>query len=321
MKADRREVNRQKLQNLKLRMMKGIIVAAVAFFCLLKWSTIHWNSNSPTFSITSRQLDVSKFESLEERINVGSLFAFWPWIKGKPLQSNLIYEETFEEAIPLTTAVSLQTNAEYGFSVVTDPVYQGAKSARFELRATDPMVHRGKRSELFVIDRITHKERWYSFAVLIPEKGYAPDTSNELISQWHQEGSPPISLRTVNNTFYLRVLHNLRDDKWEVMELAPLTKDVWHEFVFHIIHSASEDALIEVWHNDQKLLKYKGRNHFSDKKMPYWKIGVYKAKWNHNLTASDKRVVYFDNIRAGNENASYADMRPNKKGRMSKTDL
>jgi hypothetical protein len=302
-------------------MMKGIIVAAVAFVCLLRWSTNEWNSDSANSSTMTRQLGLSKLENLVARVNVSSRTAFWRRIDEKPLQPNLIYEETFEGPSPLASAVSLQTNTEHGFRVVTDPVYKGAKSARFELRASDPMIHRGKRSELFVIDRITHKERWYSFAVFFPENGYAPDSSNELISQWHQEGSPPISLRTVNNIFYLRVLHNLRDDKWKVMELAPLTKGVWHEFVFHIIHSAGEDALIEVWHNDQKLLKYKGRNHFSDKKMPYWKIGVYKAKWNHNLTASDKRVVYFDNIRVGNEKASYADMRPTGKAGMSKTDL
>lgn len=274
-----------------------------------------WSCGSSIFPNSLDQLNHAKVESLLARISLSSGVAFWRTIEEQPLNSNLIFEETFEGDAPLASAVNLQTETAHGFRIVSQPVYDGDKSARFELRASDPMIHRGKRSELFVIDRITYKERWYSFAVFFPENGYAPDSSNELISQWHQEGSPPISLRTVDNTFYLRVLHNLKDDKWKVFELAPLTKNVWHEFVFHIIHSPDEDALTEVWHNDRKLVTYRGRNHFRDKKMPYWKIGVYKSKWNHNLTASDKRVIYFDNVKVGNEMASLEDMRPSGKSR------
>ncbi|WP_461490977.1 polysaccharide lyase [Pontibacter sp. HJ8] len=250
----------------------------------------------------------TKVELVLNKYNINFPLTFWDDGNAKPLKGNILFTETFDGNDPLATAVSLQTGTEHGFKIVPDPVYRRAKSGRFELRATDPMVHRGKRSELFVTNRTTHNERWYSFAAFFPANSYTTDTSNELISQWHQNGSPPISLRIVNDRFYLRVLHNSKDTSWKVLDLAPVTKDTWHEFIFHIVHSAGNDALIEVWHNGQKLVHYTGRNNIESEKMPYWKIGIYKAKWNNSRTDSDLRVVYFDDISVGNEHASFAEM-------------
>lgn len=232
----------------------------------------------------------------------------WKSSPQKPASENILFEETFEGKNVLSKVVSLQTSSTYGFKVVNNPVYRGTRSGRFELRDSDPMIHRGTRTELFVIDRITNKERWYSFAAFFPSDGYANDSSNELISQWHQDGSPPISLRIADGRFYLRVLHDSGEGGWKKIDLAPVAKDVWHEFVFHIIHSEGKDALIEVWHNGKQLIKYRGRNHFEEKDMPYWKVGIYKAKWNKSTTDTNIRICYFDDIRVGDENAAFPEM-------------
>lgn len=291
-------------------MMRCYGVGVIGIVGLFWWGVLWFGNLYPSFSLQPDYMSITDLRNQVDRISANSRNAFWQTLEERPLEDYLLFEETFEGIKPLSTTVNLQTDSEHGFHVVTDPVNKKNKTARFELRASDPMVHRGKRSELFVVDRVTQKEIWYSFAVLFPESGYTPDSSNELISQWHQEGSPPISLRTVDDIIYLRVRHSTQSDKWKVMDVAPLTKDVWHEFVFHIIHSAGADALIEVWHNGQKCVTYNGPNHFEDKKMPYWKVGVYKAKWNNNRTASDTRVIYFDNIRVGNELASFETMQP-----------
>ncbi len=232
----------------------------------------------------------------------------WAGSTQKPAASSILFEETFEGNDALAKVVSMHTSTDYGFRLVDKPVHRGRRAGRFELRDTDPMIHRGTRSELFVIDRITYKERWYSFAAFFPSEGYANDTSNELISQWHQSGSPPISLRISNDRFYLRVLHNSDESAWEKIDIAPVTKDVWHEFVFHIIHSEGKDALIEVWHNGRLQITYRGRNQIKGEKMPYWKVGIYKAKWNKSTTDTHIRICYIDDIKVGNENARFSDM-------------
>jgi hypothetical protein len=279
----------------------GTVMTKVAVFFFLSFFLIYKlgaKLKDPFISIYQEKNHLAPaFFSLHEEI-------------GTSLAPNLIFEETFESNTSLSRVISLQTSTKHGFKIVESPVYSGSRSGRFELRNSDPMIHRGKRAELFVVNRTTHKDRWYSFAAYFPAEEYQYDSANELITQWHQGGSPPISLRIANNRFYLRVLHAEKDGKWQTFDLAPVTKDVWHAFVFHITHSHGADALIEIWHNGKKVVNYTGRNHYEARPMPYWKIGIYKAKWNHNTTDSDKRVVYFDNIKVGNEHATYADMAP-----------
>ena len=303
-------------------MMRGYGIGLVAVVGLLGWVAL-WHGNLyPTFPLLPDFQIISNLTNQAGRINVSTRTVLrQTQLEESPFRDYLLFEETFEGIEPLATAVNLQTFSDHSFRIAPDPVNTKNKAGRFELRVSDDMVHRGKRSELFLIDRVTDKEMWYSFAVFFPKEGYAPDSTNELISQWHQGGSPPISLRTVDNIIYLRLRHSTNPDKWKVMEIAPLTKDVWHEFVFHIIHSAGSDALLEVWHNGQKRVTYSGPNHFEEKKMPYWKVGVYKAKWNHNRTASDRRVIYFDNIRAGNQLASYEMMKPTRGIRKTESDF
>ncbi len=44
---------------------------------------------------------------------------------------------------------------------------------------------------------------------------------------------------------------------------------------------------------------------------PNIKMGIYKSDWNGSgTTATNIRVLYLDDIKIGNENATYADMAP-----------
>ncbi|MFT2009625.1 hypothetical protein ACMA1I_13175, partial [Pontibacter sp. 13R65] len=66
-----------------------------------------------------------------------------------------------------------------------------------------------------------------------------------------------------------------------------------------------------------KKLAYRGGNCFAEKDLargtteiiPRWKLGIYKSDWNNGKTTdTKKRVLYFDEIRMGNERATLADM-------------
>jgi hypothetical protein len=224
--------------------------------------------------------------------------------------TNLIYEETFEGVKPYSTAINLQTSTSYGITVANNPSYQGSKSGRFELRYGDPISHGGTRSEIFVINPVDHKEKWYSFASYFPSTDYKYDSSNEVISQWKQPGSAAnaFTLRIQKDEFYLRMMPTDNSSKWNNIKLGDVTKDTWHEFVIHVVHSGKSDALIEIWKNGEKILTYKGPNNYDQYKLPYWKLGVYKPMWNSKRTATDKRVIYYDNIRTADAGSSYEEM-------------
>jgi hypothetical protein len=227
----------------------------------------------------------------------------------------LLFEETVEGNRPFSRASNIETGDwDYALQFVTSPVFEGRRSARFEIREDQPLVKHGKRSEVVVVkgkDGDIGKNAWYSFAVYFPSKGFEYDTTREVINQWYQDGSPATSLRTRMDSFLLETGDT--PDSRQRFGLGPIEKDKWHQFVFHFIHSHGEDGLIEIWLDGVKVLTHNGGNMYDDV-MPKWKIGLYKAAFKYGTSLVRRRVIYFDNIKVGNELANLSDMAPAKQG-------
>jgi hypothetical protein len=229
--------------------------------------------------------------------------------RGASTPSNLIFEEKFEGRHPFSKAYSKEVGSwDYALQYVTDPVFKGSKAARFEIRKDQPLIENGKRSEVVIVKGsrgdIT-KNAWYSFSVYFPSSGYEYDKAREVINQWYQHGTPATSLRTHKDRILLETGNTPETRKR--IDLGPIVKDKWQEFVFHFIHSFGADGLIEVWHNGTKVLTHTGGNMYNDV-LPKWKIGLYKAAFKYGTSQLDRRIIYFDNIRVGNSNASFKDM-------------
>jgi hypothetical protein len=225
--------------------------------------------------------------------------------------ANLIFEETMEGETPFSTAYDAKSDlaTSYSLTYVTNPVFQGLRSARFELRDTDPQVSSGTRAEVTIVKGNITNDTWYSFAAYFPSSDFAFDSTQEIINQWYQNGSPATALRINKDRFYLLTGNSLKPDNRQIIDLAAVTKDEWHEFVFHFIHSYQANGLIEVWHNGVKILTHTGGNMYKDV-LPKWKLGVYKSSFSNGTSGVHKRVLFYDNIRVGNSNATYAEMAP-----------
>lgn len=224
--------------------------------------------------------------------------------------SNILYSEKCEASTLFARYAKKQTGTPYGITIAKDRCYSGGQSARFELRDTDPEVQSGTRSEI-VFPEITNLNRWYSFAIYFPRDGYAKDTADEVISQWHQGGgkTPALCLRTKNDILYVRVM-----GEWK--SLGTIVKDKWQAFVIHVKHSSGSTGIVEIWKDGMIVFMYKGPNMYKvsgDIKNPSWKLGIYKSAWNKLAkTKSKLRVLYFDEIKLGNEKATYEEMAPVK---------
>lgn len=232
-------------------------------------------------------------------------------------RSPILYRVDFENNDPLPFFLTKQTATSYGLQIVDSPVYSGNKAARFELRDDDPGTNNGKRSEILFPgpDNKGNLERWYAFAVYFPKDEFnSTDSSDEVISQWHQGGkaTPSLCIRTKNNRLRLRL--NPRAHGKKVIEMGAIEKNVWQYYVIHVIHSAGSDGLVEIWRNGASLVNYKGANMYDlnsgNFHVPNWKLGIYKSAWNGSLISkARKKVLYFDDIKVGNEQATYADMK------------
>ena len=225
--------------------------------------------------------------------------------------TELLFEETFEGPDPFSTAHSMDVGDwDYALQFVNSPAFEGSRSARFEIRADQELVSSGKRSEVVIVkgaDGEIAENTWYSFAVYFPTDGYAYDSEREIINQWYQGGSPATTLRTDEDRILLETGNEL--DNRERIDIGPIIKDTWHTFVLHFIHSHGSDGLIEVWYNGDKIITHRGGNMYDDV-LPKWKIGLYKSAFKHGTSDVDKRVIFYDHIKVGDENVTYADMIP-----------
>ena len=231
------------------------------------------------------------------------------FVQASPANAHLIFEETFEGRSPFAQAHLIETGPwAYALQYVDAPVFQGRKAVRFEIRKNQPLVKNGKRSEVCIVKGLEGtitKETWYSFMVYCPSAGYAYDTDREIINQWYQDGTPAMSIRTHKDRFLLE--SGSSPSSRRQYDLGAISKNRWHEFVLHVIHSPHSDGLVEVWRDARQVLTVQGGNMY-DSFLPKWKIGLYKAGFKTEKSLVDRRVIYFDNIRVGNKNAGFKDM-------------
>ena len=229
--------------------------------------------------------------------------------------AHILYQLGFEENDPFPSFLSRQIATPYGLQIVESPVYQGKKAARFELRDNDPENNNGTRAEISFPkpDDKDNLERWYAFALFFPHDGYEADSSDEVICQWHQGGkaTPALCIRTKNDQITLRIKSTLKSK--EKVELGAIEKDVWHYYVIHVKHSAGDDGLVEIWRDGTLIAQINGANMYDLSggvfHAPGWKLGIYKSSWNKGgVTNTSKRVLYFDEIKLGDERATLADM-------------
>ncbi len=219
-------------------------------------------------------------------------------------------------------------SANLSHSIQTTKAPDGSDAVRFEVRRTDPTVALSKRSELALDSVAAGSEQWYGFRVMLPEGWDRDPGSYEVIGQWHEvpdwnlgEGwrSPPLGIY-------------VRDGQWRVnskWDSKPKTEGntpegkatlwtgayetgEWANWVFHVKWSHKSDGILQVWKDGELIVDRKGPNTYNDKVGPYFKIGVYKPDWKENPQASntDKRVLYFDQVRIGENNAGYNAVTP-----------
>ncbi|MBK0401911.1 polysaccharide lyase [Adhaeribacter sp. BT258] len=239
--------------------------------------------------------------------------------------ANLLYEEDLESSL-FSTAHNIENNGtSWTLSSVTNPVYQGAKAARFEIQKGQTLVGSSKRvrSEVTIIKGTEYpnfpKDVWYSYSILFPAKGFEYDDTRDCINQWFEDGSDETTIRAQKDKAFLEVtpasgsstlmkydLFGTSSNGKSVDGFNNIPKDKWTQFVFHFVHSTGSDGLIEVWRDGVKIHTINGRNmHLM---IPKWKIGLYKSSFLDGSSSRSSRVVYFDNVRVGNSNATYADM-------------
>lgn len=205
---------------------------------------------------------------------------------------------------------------------------KGNGMARFEFAKSDVTNYNGYVRAEIHRESPTDAEHWYAFSNYLPTD-FVSDPMAENIAQWHEvpdwdKGenwrSPPIALGIVNDRYYVKIMwaaapvntNNTKDGEKDV-DLGPVDKGKWNDFVFHIKFSYTSSGILEIYKNKVKIFSLYGPNSYNDEVYPYFKLGIYKWGWNGwaSYSPESKRVLYMDEVRIGNANATLNDVSPN----------
>jgi hypothetical protein len=103
------------------------------------------------------------------------------------------------------------------------------------------------------------------------------------------------------------------------IDLGVIPKNKWIDWVVHIKYSHTNTGILEVWKDGEKLINRQNTpNTYNDEKYPYFKFGVYKWEWGN---AATRRIIYYDEVRIGNKNSSYDEVKPNKTNNTNKINM
>ena len=243
-----------------------------------------------------------------------------------PSSANLLLESTFEDNSSFDKWIK-EICRPGALMISTEVARKGKSAARFEFMKSDVTnYNRFVRSEIRQ-GSDADGERWYGFSNYLPSD-FVTDPLAEKIAQWHEVPdwdlgenwrSPPISFGIENGRYYLQILwaaaavntNNSKDGEKKV-DLGPVDKAKWNDWVFHIKFSYKSDGVLEIWKNKVKVFSLYGPNSFNDKYYPYFKIGIYKWGWDGwaSYSPESKRVLFYDEVRIGNKNANLNDVSP-----------
>lgn len=191
---------------------------------------------------------------------------------------------------------------------------------RTELFKTDPDSAGSKRSEWAEQGGAgLNGNRWMGLSYFFPTATYGFDNSPEIILQWHHNlptGSPPFAIWTWRDHFYCTTRLNPGDGD-TTRDMGVIPKDRWNDIIVHYNQRSDAQGQIQIWINSTiptggtPTLTINGPVSFAGI-TNYFKLGIYKWQWKSapGNSSQTHRLFYIDEIRYGNQNATFYDVAP-----------
>lgn len=290
-------------------------------------SDTSYSANGDTIITVYKKVINVKCDTVITNDSVKTLRRYVPPVTTPPVtgtRKNLTREEGFESANFLSSGNvnkwGFEKCCDYSITQSKDFARTGTGSMKIDLRKVNNVgkadidVGGSKRAEIKQPTEQNNIERWYGVSYYFPA-GYKADPScPEIIFQWHHNsgtGSPPLALWSYGNYLSFNQ-YNISAKKDGLTKVADITPGKWMDVVFHIKFSAGSEGLTEVWINGVKKYSKSGVNNYSGSAgNDYLKTGLYKWGWKNGYRSTvTERTIYIDDIRIGNEKATYNDVAP-----------
>ncbi|MDP4263742.1 MAG: polysaccharide lyase [Bacteroidota bacterium] len=225
-------------------------------------------------------------------------------------RDHLLVESSFEGSNPFSEWTNNQHCCDYSLTQNTDKYTDGTHSMRVDVRSTDPLTSSGIRSELVQPVDKPGTERWYGFNIFL--ENWADDNAGESIFQWHPNNSTGVgtaSLWASGGRFVFQRDPSGSNTASEYIDIGPVISNQWVSWVIHVKWADDNTGLLQVWKNGSLMID-KANIKTAPTEGTYFKLGIYKFGWLTQVFATTERVLYYDEVRIGDENANYDDVKP-----------
>lgn len=251
-----------------------------------------------------------------------SLFAILFPMRLLAQRQKVIVNSTFDShKIPAGLKVQKCCNYSQTFEKDTTRFNYGL-ALRFELDYNMPLVADSKRCELSGTP-VAQEEGWYGYSMYVPAS-FVSDTLPDLVTQYHNieptgkhfDSTPPLTMRIQRDSFFVQLQWSsdagMTHNGSVLINLGPVTKNTWIDWVWHIKWSYNGAGITQVWRNGVKVIDRVGPNCYNDGSFPYFKCGIYKSPWAHGFVTAGitHREMYFDELRIASAQGNYNSVVP-----------
>jgi hypothetical protein len=239
-------------------------------------------------------------------------------------RKNLIFESTFDTPASINTWYERSILNPWSALIVTNNIRVGKGALKVDLiRGKD--ILNGPRAELGMAPQLKD-EFWYGFSNFFPSN-YNSDPAPEIINQWQAKPdltlgetwrSPPLGLELRLDRYRVAIrwaadkINTALNTNVEYIDLGPIEHNKWNDWVFHIKWGYKSGTL-QIWKNGKLILERLNKPiGYNDALYPYLKVGIYKWEWSDlkTVSTSKERSYYIDEVRVGNNLATYNDVFP-----------
>lgn len=224
-------------------------------------------------------------------------------------RQNLLLETPFEGPGYLSGWNNFQHCCSYSVQQTLEKVKAGTNALRLEVRSTDQPTSGSIRSEITVESDPLNQDRWYGFSMYL--KDWVDDDAGEHVFQWHPDnatGSAAMALWTTGGRFTYVTNNTGGMGQNEYHDIGPVLSNQWVDFVIHIRWATDTTGILQVWMNGNLVINKV--NVKTATVTSYFKLGINKFGWLLQTSTVAQRILYFDEVRIGNANATYSDVAP-----------
>jgi hypothetical protein len=96
------------------------------------------------------------------------------------------------------------------------------------------------------------------------------------------------------------------------VNLGPIARGKWTNWVIHYKRSTKKDGIAQVWQDDKLVVDYQGVTSQSEEAGGLWKLGLYRGALVQSKHFGEEYKIYFDDVKVAKGSKQYEAVRPNK---------